>query len=177
MSLLLLFFFKYLLIHCMLLNVCESTSLLLRLQDNKSLHQSSSYVSLIFSHIGITEHTLGQRTVANKFLTNPTLLALMCNLGAHSVPPEGDTASVCLCMTVSLCVCGPSNGLSLARSPTGSHGEASWRTIISNPVLMKIWPYRSLSLLLFILFWRPFSPSVHMWAMVYTYILPVICSS
>lgn len=114
-------------------------------QDNKSLHQSLSYVSLIFSYIRITKHTLGQCTVANKFLTNPTLLALMCNLGAHSVLPEGNTASACLCVSVSVCVCGPSDGLSLARSPTGSHREASWCTLISNPALMKIWLFHSIS--------------------------------
>lgn len=77
------------------------------------MRQSLSGLSLIFSYIRIAKYTLGQCTVANKFLTRPTLLALMCNLGAYGVLPEGNTAGVCLCA----CVCAPSDGLSLAQGP------------------------------------------------------------
>lgn len=60
----------------------------------------------LICYIKIPEHTLGQCTLPNKFFTHPTLLALMCNLGARGVLPRGNTATVCLVRAyVCLCVC------------------------------------------------------------------------
>lgn len=47
---------------------------------------------------------LGQCTVANKFLTHPTLLAWLCNLGADGVLPGGDIATMTVCVWECMCV-------------------------------------------------------------------------
>lgn len=58
---------------------------------------------------------LGQCAVANKFLTHPTLLAWLCNLGADGVLPGGDRATMTVCVWECMCVEHIRNGLSEAR--------------------------------------------------------------
>lgn len=124
-------------------------------QDYTSPHQASSYVPLIFSYIRIPKHTLGQCTLPNKFFTHPTLLALMCNLGAHGVLPEGNTATVCLCVPV--CV---SEGVRWPVSSPGPLRVPIRRPRAARSFLIRCWWNFGFSvlifLLLFILFQCPF---------------------
>lgn len=64
-------------------------------------HVITTFMLILFAfdlhlHINYSAHIWW--TVASKFQTHPILLALMYNLGAHDVLPEGVPANVYVCV-------------------------------------------------------------------------------